>query len=153
MKHFRVARLTAGLTLWPVAVSVAATSQIEEIVVVAEKRESNLQDTPIAVTALTSDMIEERGIDAFRQIQHQVPNLVFNSLGNSTSLYLRGVGTDINDSLAEPGVALYIDGVYQGQTADQSAIYSDMERIEVLRGPQGTLYGLNITGGNVNIFT
>ena len=133
--------------------ALAAIMEIEEIVVTAQKRESDLQETPIAITALTADNIEERQIDAMRQVQYYAPNLVFNSLGGTTNLYLRGIGTDINDSLAEPGVALYVDGVYQGVTGDQSAVYNDLERIEVLRGPQGTLYGRNSTGGNVHIFT
>lgn len=135
------------------APAVAAEGRIEEVVVTAQKRESALQDTPIAITALSSSAIEDRQIDSMPQIQHLAPNLVFNTLGGTANLYMRGIGTDINDSLAEPGVALYIDGVYQGVTGDQSAVYNDLERIEVLRGPQGTLYGRNSTGGNVHIFT
>ncbi|MEQ8990898.1 MAG: TonB-dependent receptor [Pseudomonadales bacterium] len=131
----------------------AATGQIEEVVVTAQKRESTLQETPIAVTALSVSEIEERQIAGISQIQHVAPNLVFNSLGGTTNLYVRGIGTDINDSLAEPGVALYVDGVYQGVTGDQAALYNDLQRIEVLRGPQGTLYGRNSTGGNVHIFS
>ena len=131
----------------------AEPGHIEEIVVTAQKRESSLQETPIAITAFSSEAIDDRQIEGMPQIQYLAPNLVFNTLGGTTNLYMRGIGTDINDSLAEPGVAMYVDGVYQGVTGDQSAIYNDLERIEVLRGPQGTLYGRNSTGGNVHMFT
>ena len=148
--------ISLGATLlWVLCVrsAQAAEGPIEEIVVTAEKRATALQETPLAVTALTANDIKTGQIDDIQKVQYLVPNVVLNTLGGTTNLYIRGIGTDINDSLAEPGVALYVDGVYQGVTGDQSAIYNDLERIEVLRGPQGTLYGRNSTGGNVNIFT
>jgi iron complex outermembrane receptor protein len=138
---------------WLVCAAAAASTEIEEIVVTAQKRESAIQDTPIAMSAVPASAIDRQQIDGVREVQQIAPNLVFNSLGGTTNLYMRGVGTDINDSLAEPGVAMYVDGVYQGVSGDQSAIYEDLERIEVLRGPQGTLYGRNSTGGNVQLIT
>jgi iron complex outermembrane receptor protein len=126
---------------------------IEEIVVTAQKREQNLQDTPIAISAFTADAIEEMQIDGVRKISQLAPSLVFNQSGGAANTYMRGVGQDISTILGEPGVAMFIDGVYQGANFAQIATYNDLERIEVLRGPQGTLYGRNTTGGNINIYT
>ena len=131
----------------------AADEVIEEIVVTAEKRESALQKTPVAITALTSSMVEERNLDDLRKISQLVPSMLFNTSGGSAMIYMRGVGTDNNSVTAEPGVAMFVDGVYMGTTSEQSATFDNVERVEVLRGPQGTLYGRNSTGGNLNIFT
>ena len=126
---------------------------IEEIVVTAQKREQLLQDTPIAITAFNTKAIEDGQIDGVRKISQLTPSLVFNQSGNAANTYLRGVGQDISTIQGEPGVALFVDGVYQGVNISQVAAYHDLERIEVLRGPQGTLYGRNSTGGNINIIT
>jgi iron complex outermembrane receptor protein len=131
----------------------AAESVIEEIVVTAQKREQNLQETPLAVSAFTTDTVEERQIDGVRKLSQLAPSLVFNQSGAAANTYMRGVGQDISTVLGEPGVALFVDGVYQGVNFAQVASYNDLERIEVLRGPQGTLYGRNTTGGNINLYT
>jgi len=131
----------------------AADEVIEEIVVTAEKRESTLQKTPVAITALTTSMVEERNIDDLRKISSITPSLLFNQANGSALIYMRGVGTDTNQITTEPGVAMFVDGVYMGTTSEQSATFDNVERVEVLRGPQGTLYGRNTTGGNVNIIT
>lgn len=126
---------------------------IEEIVVTAQKREQLLQETPVAITAFTAEAIEDGQIDGVRKIAQLTPSLVFNQSGNAANTYLRGVGQDISTIQGEPGVALFVNGVYQGVNIAQVAAYHDLERIEVLRGPQGTLYGRNTTGGNINIIT
>ena len=128
-------------------------SEIEEILVTAQKREQRLQDTPIAITAFTAQAIEDGQIDGVRKISQLTPSLVFNQSGNAANTYLRGVGQDISTIQGEPGVALFVNGVYQGVNISQVAAYHDLERIEVLRGPQGTLYGRNSSGGNINIYT
>ena len=126
---------------------------IETIVVTAQKREETSQETPLALTAVASDTVEERQIDGVRKMSQLAPSLVFNRSGTAANTYMRGVGQDIATVLGEPGVALFVDGVYQGANFAQTASYNDLERIEVLRGPQGTLYGRNTTGGNINIYT
>ncbi len=126
---------------------------IEEITITAEKRETNLQDTPIAVTAITSDAITEQGLQDFNQIQFVAPALVYGGIADMAQISMRGVGVDVSTIDAEPGVALYQDGVYRGGLTSSSALLFDLERIEVLRGPQGTLYGRNSTGGSVNVIT
>jgi len=133
--------------------SVADPRVLEVIVVTAQKREETSQETPLALTAVTSDTVEERQIDGVRKLSQLAPGLVFNRSGTAANTYMRGVGQDIATVLGEPGVALFVDGVYQGANFAQVASYNDLERVEVLRGPQGTLYGRNTTGGNINIHT
>ena len=128
-------------------------AEIEEIVVTAEKRESSLQETPVAVTAVSRETIEVRGLDDFQQLQFVVPALVFNELADMAQMTMRGVGVDISEMSAEPGVALHTDGVYRGGLVSSSSLLFDVERIEVLRGPQGTLFGRNSTGGSLNVVT
>jgi len=142
------------LLIWSVStVSFASESRMEEIVVTAQKKESSLQTTPIAITAITAENIAERRIDSLRDVQHIAPSLVFSQINSGVMMAVRGVGTDINTFSTEGGVSLFIDGVYQARTHIQNSAFFDLDRIEVLRGPQGTLYGRNSTGGSVNIIT
>ena len=146
--------LKGGLAAVGILVSqVGVTAEIEEIVVMAEKREATLQETPIAVTAVTRDDIETRNLDDFSQVQFVAPALVFSEIADMAQITMRGVGVDISTMDAEPGVALYSDGVYRGGLTSSSSLLFDLERIEVLRGPQGTLFGRNSTGGALNVIT
>ncbi len=129
----------------------AAAAEIEEIVVTAERREGTLQETPIAVTAVTKEDIQMRNLDDFSQVQFVAPGLVFSEIADMAQITMRGVGVDISTMDAEPGVALYADGVYRGGLTSSSSLLFDVERIEVLRGPQGTLFGRNSTGGALNV--
>ena len=131
----------------------AQAAKIEEIVVTAEKRESALQETPVAVTAVSRETIETRGLNDFQQLQFMVPGLVYNEVADMAQITMRGVGVDISEMSAEPGVALHVDGVYRGGLVSSSSMMFDMERIEVLRGPQGTLFGRNSIGGSLNVIT
>jgi iron complex outermembrane recepter protein len=126
---------------------------IEEITITAEKRETNLQDTPIAVTAITSEAIEEQGLEDFNDVQFMAPAVVYGEIADMAQITMRGIGVDISTIDAEPGVALHQDGVYRGGLVSSSALFFDAERVEVLRGPQGTLYGRNSTGGSLNVIT
>ena len=126
---------------------------MEEIIVTAQKREASLQSTPIAITAITAGMIENAQIDDIRDINQLAPSLTYNQAPAGLQLYIRGVGQDAPTVGNSPGVAIYVDGVYQGQQFANTATFQDIERIEVLRGPQGTLYGRNSTGGNINIIS
>jgi len=126
----------------------------QPIVVTAQRREQDIQDTPIAVTAISGDDLEGQGISSAGDLQYLVPGLSF---GRSTSTQgiatLRGVGA-VNISVGgDPGVALYVDGHYVQNSAYVTQDFFDVERVEVLRGPQGTLYGRNAIGGAINVIT
>jgi iron complex outermembrane receptor protein len=124
---------------------------VEEIVVTAQKRETALQETPIAITALTSERIERDQIRDFRDVATHTPSMTFTQLAGNAQIAMRGVGLDLTNLAAETSVALYEDGVYRGASFIQGAPSFDIERIEILRGPQGTLYGRNATAGAANI--
>lgn len=132
---------------------------IEEVTVTARKREEGLQDTPIAVSAFTGDALEYRGVSNIGQIADFTPNLTFQnnpSFGGSSSsaaVYLRGVGQKEFLPTTEPGVGIYVDGVYIARSVGAILDLIDVERIEVLRGPQGTLFGRNTIGGAISLTT
>ena len=133
-------------------------SGIEEIVVTARKREENLQDTPVSVTVFTAKGLDDRAISNLAGIDTFTPNLDLSNGradgGSSTAqFYIRGVGQSDYLFPNDPGVGLYVDGVYLARTVGGMLSLDDIERIEVLRGPQGTLYGKNTIGGAVNVFT
>ena len=157
MKHWN-ARTCAGLVASVLCAGfapavLAAPTEIEEIVVTAQKRESNLQETPIAITAMTAEQITLNRIENFDDIALHTPSMSYTELQGFSQIAIRGVGTDLTNLANETAVAMYEDGVYRGATFAQTVPQFDMERIEVLRGPQGTLYGRNATGGAVNIIT
>lgn len=126
---------------------------IEEIVVTAQHVKSNVQDTPLAISALTGDMLEKRRIRDGNELQFFVPGLTFGKTGSSAGaqITLRGIGTETLSAGGDPGVAIHVDGVYQQASSTITQDFFDVERVEVLRGPQGTLYGRNATGGTINI--
>jgi iron complex outermembrane receptor protein len=129
-------------------------AMLEEITVTAERREQSLQDVPLAVTAFSGDMVKEGGITGIADIALQTPNFTMGSFNTAESqLFLRGIGSTNDGPVSDPSVAVFIDDVYIGRPSGASTDLYDLERIEVLRGPQGTLYGRNAAGGAVNIFT
>ena len=123
----------------------AAFAQLEEVVVTATRRETSLQDTPLSIQAFTSEQLELGGITNGRDLGIMVPNVVLNpgTGGAQANFYIRGL----------PGVGLYVDGIWQDGFGFQQTSFVEMERIEVLRGPQGTLFGRNTNGGAVNMTT
>jgi iron complex outermembrane receptor protein len=135
----------------------APSGGIEEIVVTAQKREENLQRTPIAITALTAQALQTAGIRDITGVVQATPSLYFAPYPSSSTtlvLYMRGQGVgDPNIITSDGGVGLYVDGIYQSRPQASTFDLADVERVEVLRGPQGTLYGRNTTGGAVNIIT
>ncbi|MEE4203524.1 MAG: TonB-dependent receptor [Halieaceae bacterium] len=148
------------LTRLPLAAAVAATlsaaaaqaQQLEEVVVTAQKRAENLQDVPISVSAMQGDKIQEAAIPNMTALADFVPNLHIATASVNTNIYMRGVGSGNNQAF-EQSVGMYIDGVYMGRGRQYRAGFLDVERIEVLRGPQGTLFGRNTVAGAVNITT
>ncbi|WP_116364939.1 TonB-dependent receptor [Parahaliea mediterranea] len=147
-----------ALALSPGALpALAQGNALEEVVVTAQKREESSQDTPISISALSETAVTNRDIRNTEDLIGQLPGVGgFSAPGSrgATSLSMRGVsgGSPANLSL-DPAVAQYLDGVYIGKLVGSSMDVAEIERIEVLRGPQGTLYGRNSTGGAVNVIT
>ena len=148
-----VASAIAAAAAFAVGTTAAAAPAIQEMVVTAQKRETALQDTPIAISAMGEEQIERDNIQDFRDVAQQVPSMTFTQLQGYTQISMRGIGTDLTNLAAETSVALYEDGVYRGAAFLQGTPSFDLERIEVLRGPQGTLYGRNATAGAANIIS
>jgi len=121
-----------------------------EIVVTALKRSESIQDVPAAITALSGETLTERGLNGAEALASQVPGLQFTEHATSTLFAIRGIVLDIVTGAGEPSVASHIDGVYQPRPTSPLIDFSDVDRVEVLRGPQGTLYGRNATGGTIN---
>jgi len=129
--------------------------RVEQIVVTARRREELLEETPISVTALGEATLRETGVTRLDQIQDLVPNLSFYSgrAGLTSAVFIRGVGQPDPVITFDPGVGIYVDGVYLARQAGSILNVSDIEQVEVLRGPQGTLFGKNTVGGAINITT
>ncbi|MFA5633349.1 MAG: TonB-dependent receptor [Porticoccaceae bacterium] len=126
---------------------------LEEIIVTAQKRAENLQDVPIAVTALQGDQLMNAGIDTQRALAMMTPNVVVNANADYVTPYIRGVGTQYANPGLEPSVGTYFNDIYISRSSAGYMTFNDVERVEVLKGPQGTLYGRNTTGGAVRIIT
>ena len=131
----------------------AAESTLEEVVVTARYREEKLQDTPLAITALTAEDMQVRGFTSSYEIAYTVPNASFRpaqaAFGNTMTAFIRGIGQNDFDFAFEPGVAIYVDDVYHPFTLGSQIDLMDLERAEVLRGPQGTLFGRGAIGGAI----
>jgi iron complex outermembrane recepter protein len=123
------------------------------ITVTAQRREEDLQRAAVAVSAVTGDSLVQQSITEATQLTRLVPALQVAPAAGATQIYLRGVGTFGANAFAEQGVAFNLDGVYLDRPAAPAGLFYDLERIEVLKGPQGTLYGRNASGGAVNVIT
>jgi iron complex outermembrane receptor protein len=130
-----------------------ATSALEEIVVTAERRELNLQEMPASATVLTADALAKQGVDNVIDIQQVAPAVAINTYNRSTFINIRGVGIAQSAPTSNPGVAYYVDGNFIPHEHFIAHSFYDIESIEVLRGPQGTLTGQNSTGGAVYVRT
>jgi iron complex outermembrane receptor protein len=149
-------------TYWPVAVAavittvpVAAQAQaLEEVIVTAQRRAENLQDVPIAITAIGADELRAADISDLGAVSLRTPGFSMGLFNPSQpQLFIRGIGSNADGAAEDQSVVVFLDGVYLGRTAGLAFDLFDLERIEVLRGPQGTLYGKNAAGGALNIIT
>ncbi|MCC7122400.1 MAG: TonB-dependent receptor plug domain-containing protein, partial [Gammaproteobacteria bacterium] len=134
----------------------AAGVETEEVVVTAQRRKERLQDVPIAISALGADTLAERGVDDVSALRGSVPGLSISNFGGvnvSNLVAIRGVSGQPLPIGAGQATAMYIDGVYLSRPDAGFFALDDVERLEVLRGPQGTLYGRNATAGAINIIT
>lgn len=150
--------LAMGLT--PLATPLSADEvrvSLEEITVTARKVQESLQETPVSVTVISKETMDNLSFVNIGEIQNVTPNLQFNSGFSGSSaganFFIRGIGQLDFISTSDPGVSLFLDGVYMARTVGAALDTADIERIEVLKGPQGTLFGKNTIGGAVNIST
>ena len=138
------------------APAVAANQPIEEIIVTAQKRVQSIEDVPIAISAYSAKTLQIAGIEDIRDLTILSPSLVLTSTQSEsagTTARIRGVGTTGDNLGLESSVAVFIDGVYRNRNNVALTDLGDVERIEVLRGPQGTLFGKNASAGLINIIT
>ena len=129
---------------------------LDTVVVTAERKESNLQETPIAISAFSQASLDKKGITDIDATQNSVVGLQFGTATAFTAgvrVAVRGIGTDVITTGGDQSIALHMDGVYLGKASAGLLSFYDLERLEVLRGPQGTLYGRNATGGSINIIS
>ncbi len=154
-------RIALGCSLIAVAAApvVAAEDELEleEVVVTAQFREQNVQDTPLAITAISAEMLENRSQTSVTDITNQAPSVTLKqqgpAWGPSIAAYIRGIGTDDFNPAQEPGVGLYVDDVYIATLTGSMLDLLDLDRVEILRGPQGTLAGRNSIGGSVKLYS
>ena len=155
MSNFRYIFMALPLA-FAISVNAQSAGVLEEVVVTAQKKEENLQDTPIAITAITESTIDDLNLANVVDLAGMAPNVhIINTPSNNTAatIAMRG-GVTINPAITwEPTVGMYLDGVYIGK--GQGSIFDvvDLERVEILRGPQGTLYGRNTLGGAISLIT
>ncbi|MGL4541429.1 MAG: TonB-dependent receptor, partial [Polymorphobacter sp.] len=158
MRHgFMIAAL-AGTALGAPAAgqtnTAAVTDVTPDIIVTAERRETRLQDTPISITVLSAGQIEAKGIRSINDLAAQVPNLTSTTGPQGSAdanFFVRGVGQFDFIITNDPGVGVYVDGVFLGRSIGAMLETADIARVEVLRGPQGTLFGRNTLGGAISI--
>ncbi|WP_242523808.1 TonB-dependent receptor [Microbulbifer salipaludis] len=153
-RAFTLSTLSAAIAVTTALSGAASAAEIEEVVVTAQKRAENLQDVPIAISAFTGDSMKAMGVKNLTDLGKFTPGVEMN---NDTPLQptysVRGIETGDFTVGSDPAVAVYVDGVYTGRGAGAEIPLADIERVEVLKGPQGTLFGRNATGGAIHIIS
>ena len=160
-------QLMSGLLLLPslALTAVYATAEVdpngpdplalEEVIVTANRRQQSIQEVPMSVTAFTGQFFKDSGVTNLAGLEQYTPSLKITegTDSNSTSIRIRGIGSVGTNVGIDPSVGLFIDGVYQGRAGMSIGDLIDIERVEILRGPQGTLYGKNTAAGAISIIT
>lgn len=149
----RAALAVAGALSAPFALAQQTGGPLEEIVVTAQKRAESVQDVPISIVAVTGDELARTGQADFLNFSGRMPTLQYSQAGGEAQIYIRGIGSNLLAVGSDPSVAIHLDGVYLGRPNMGLNQFLDVDRVEVLRGPQGTLYGRNATGGSINIIS
>jgi iron complex outermembrane receptor protein len=127
---------------------------LEEVIVTAQKREQSLQEVPVSVSAISGDLIKEGGITGVSDVAVQTPNFSMTQFNiGEPQYFIRGIGNSADSAASDPAVATFIDEVYIGRAGGGSSDLYDLDRIEILRGPQGTLFGKNVVGGAISYHT
>lgn len=161
LRPVQSALLTTVVSSWLLVPALGLAQQrtpvvLEEVVVTAQKRESSLQETPISIAAFSDADIEKFGITNLHDMTYAVPNLDIRQTTNSSAgarVYIRGIGVNDHVVTLDGAVGIYLDGVYIARNTGLAFEVADLERIEVLRGPQGSLWGRNTTGGAINFIS
>ena len=151
-------RQSTGLVLLMTAAPVlaqqaSASIESDEIIVTAQKREQRLQDVPLSIVVKSGDSLRNAGISDFNALQSRISNLVIVDTPANKSIVIRGIGTSGNSFSFEQSVALFVDGIYGGRNRQFNQPFLDVERVEVLRGPQGALFGRNTSAGAISILS
>ena len=151
----RITPLVSALVLATYGAGALAQGALEEVIVTAQKRSESLQDVPVAVNAFSAETIQEAGINNASDLAIMTPSLNanVNTSPFTTRLTIRGIGTAQTDPALEPSVGIFVDGVFMSRTGLGTSDLTDIERIEVLQGPQGTLYGKNANAGAISVIT
>lgn len=148
------APLAAAVLLTLPLIAQAQAPVLEEVIVTAQKRTESLQDVPVSVSAIGSDQIREGLVSGMLDVALQTPNFSMTQFNiGEPQYFIRGVGSTLDSAASDSAVATFIDEVYIGRPAGGSTDLYDLERIEVLRGPQGTLFGKNVVGGAISMYT
>jgi outer membrane receptor protein involved in Fe transport len=147
-----LAAAVAAITVGMAAVPHANAAMLEEVIVTAQKRAQSLQDVPISVSAMSGETVEEQGLVNLEAVSASIPTLHIGEAQIGEQLFIRGIGSGVNAGF-EQSVGTYIDGIYYGRGRSSRNALFDVERIEVLKGPQGTLFGKNTIAGALNITT
>jgi outer membrane receptor protein involved in Fe transport len=143
-----------GLSSMPVLAQASGTvGALERVEITAEKRLTLLDTTPSAISALNGGRLAESGATGLADLVTLVPNMSFTTGYGASQLFIRGIGNVFFTAGGDPGVALYTDGAYISDQTSSNASLFDVQRVEVLRGPQGALYGRNATGGAMNLIS
>jgi iron complex outermembrane receptor protein len=148
---FATTMLASGLASAALAADEQQPTSLSEVVVTAQKRAENVQDVPISIEVVSAETIEALHTDTFRQLS--VPNVSVGNIGGNDVIYIRGFGSPSQNYSFDQAVSLYVDGIYAGRGRQFMAPFFDLERVEVLRGPQGALFGKNTAAGAVSIIS
>ncbi len=142
---------TFGSSAWPEDGASPPDNQLETVVVTAQRRATTIQDTPAAVSSYDGTVMKQLQINDLADLAATTPGVQFGDVLTNAKITIRGIGNGNSSAGADPGVAVHYDGVYLSQTALATTTFLDLDRVEVLRGPQGTLFGRNATGGAINL--
>lgn len=145
--------IVVSILISPCITPAVSAKALEEVIVTAQKREQSLQDVSLPVTAISFDRIETNQVISLEDLQYMVPSFSFGHSLGFAKLFMRGVGLNDQTSGDEPSVAFHVDGAVVNDPKAQFTSLFDLQRVEVLRGPQGILYGRNATGGSINVIT
>ena len=146
-----LSRFLVWLVTFLAAPATSVAQELEEVIVTAQKREQNLQDVSAPVSAVSAERLKDAGVTNLQELQYYIPNITIGNSFGYANLFMRGLGLDTVFANVDPSVTLYVDGSVISQPGAQLFSFFDLERAEVLRGPQGTLYGRNATGGTINL--
>ena len=155
MSNYRrnaLATAVLGAIIGPLSGVAFAQPMLEEVIVTATKRVEGMQDVPIALSVMSGEMIDDMGMRQLADVTVYMPNVTIQQTAGASQIFIRGVGSGNNYGF-EQSVGTFIDGVYFGRSRNARAAFLDVERVEVLKGPQSTLFGKNTVGGAINITT